>query len=211
MSGVELPAGLRAVVFDVGETLVDETRAWSFLAERAGVTPFTLMGVVGALIARGEDHRRAWDVLGVDRPAESPSIVETDLYPDALDCLQAARAAGLVVGIAGNQPAAAEEHLRAAGFQADFVATSARWNVAKPSAAFFAKVAEAAGVDAAHILYIGDRLDNDIVPAAAFGMRTAFVRRGPWGVLQAQQQTAVVADVMLDSLEQLTSTFLELR
>ncbi|WP_458793877.1 HAD hydrolase-like protein [Nocardia farcinica] len=31
------------------------------------------------------------------------------------------------------------------------------------------------------ILYVGDRLDNDIAPAKAVGMRTAFIQRGPWG------------------------------
>jgi hypothetical protein len=58
VTGVCLPAGMCAVVFDVGETLVDESRAWSAQAERAGVTPFTLMGLLGVLMARGEDHRR---------------------------------------------------------------------------------------------------------------------------------------------------------
>ena len=36
-----------AVVFDVGETLVDETRVWSLLARAAGVTPLTLAGLLG--------------------------------------------------------------------------------------------------------------------------------------------------------------------
>jgi len=44
---------VEAVVFDVGETLVDETQMWTRAAQNGGVTPFTLMGVLGALIARG--------------------------------------------------------------------------------------------------------------------------------------------------------------
>src|ERR1700676_3546999 len=59
---------IRCIVFDVGETLVDEGRLWADLAQRAGITPFTLSGVLGALIERGEDHTRLWDVLGVNRP-----------------------------------------------------------------------------------------------------------------------------------------------
>jgi hypothetical protein len=31
---------------------------------------------------------------------------------------------------------------------------------------------------------VGDRLDNDLRPAKAAGMRTAFIRRGPWGYIQ---------------------------
>ncbi|MFC5146370.1 HAD hydrolase-like protein [Streptomyces aureoversilis] len=33
-------------------------------------------------------------------------------------------------------------------------------------------------------LYVGDRLDNDISPAVAAGMRTVLIRRGPWGTIQ---------------------------
>ena len=42
----------RVVVFDVGETLVDETRSWSALADAAGVTALTLFGALGVLIER---------------------------------------------------------------------------------------------------------------------------------------------------------------
>lgn len=52
------------MVFDVGETLVDESRMWTELAQRVGVTPLTLGGVLGALIATGRDHHDLWDVLG---------------------------------------------------------------------------------------------------------------------------------------------------
>jgi hypothetical protein len=45
------------VVFDVGETLVDETRAWSEAADAVGVTALTLFGAFGALIERRADHR----------------------------------------------------------------------------------------------------------------------------------------------------------
>lgn len=63
MPAVVLPLDLSAVVFDVGETLVDETRAWTAVAEAAGVTPFTLFASLGALISRGEDHRRVRKLL----------------------------------------------------------------------------------------------------------------------------------------------------
>lgn len=204
---MRLPAGVQAIVFDVGETLVDESRSWTTQAERAGVTPFALMGTLGALIARDRDHRGVWDVLGVERPAEPPSIDQADLYPDALSCLQAARDAGLVVGIAGNQPSGVEAQLHELGFNADFIASSAAWGVAKPSGQFFSRVVQTAGHDASAILYVGDRLDNDILPARAAGMRTAFIRRGPWGYLHAQRPEVDLADMRLESLTELTRAF----
>ena len=33
------------------------------------------------------------------------------------------------------------------------------------------------------ILYVGDRLDNDISPAIDAGLATAWLRRGPWGFI----------------------------
>lgn len=203
MTDIELPAGIRGVVFDVGETLVDESRSWIVQAERVGVTPFTLMGLLGALIERGEDHRRLWALLGVDPPG-APAIDRADLYPDAVDCLRAVAARGLRVGIAGNQPDGVDAQLRSAGVEADFIASSTAWGVAKPSSAFFARTAAAAGLDAGEILYVGDRLDNDVLPARAAGMRTAFLRRGPWGHIHATRPELALADIRLDSLADLT-------
>ena len=50
--------GVRWVVFDVGETLVDESRLWEATAEQCGVSVATVCGVLGGLIERGEDYHR---------------------------------------------------------------------------------------------------------------------------------------------------------
>ena len=197
-------ADLRAVVFDVGETLVDESRAWSEQARTAGVTPFSLMAAIGSVISQGRDHRDAWAVLGVAPPDLTPDIRTRDLYPDALDCLRAARATGLVVGVAGNQPRGAEAALGAAGVDVDFVAASATWRVAKPSLEFFRRVVTETQTDPRHVLYVGDRLDNDIRPARAAGLRTAWLRRGPWAYLQQPRADEARPDLELDDLTQLT-------
>lgn len=209
MTKIRLPAEVRAVVFDVGETLVDESRAWSAQAARAGVTPFTLMGLLGALIARDEDHRRVWDILGVERPTAPPPIEQADLHPDALTCLRAAKRAGLSIGIAGNQPAGVEAQLRDAGFDVDFIASSATWGVTKPSPEFFSRVVTTAQLDARQILYVGNRLDNDVLPARRAGMRTAFIRRGPWGHLHAQRPEVGLADLQIESLTELSMAFIQ--
>ena len=48
---------IRMVVFDVGETLVDETRQWSEWAEWLNVPKFTFLAALGAVIASGRHHR----------------------------------------------------------------------------------------------------------------------------------------------------------
>jgi FMN phosphatase YigB (HAD superfamily) len=54
------------------------------------------------------------------------------------------------------------------------------------------------------ILYVGDRLDNDIRPAADLGLRTALIRRGPWGIIQQGDPEADrVPTMRIDSLAEL--------
>ncbi len=54
------------------------------------------------------------------------------------------------------------------------------------------------------ILYVGDRLDNDIRPAAELGLRTALIRRGPWGIIQQNDPEADrVPTMRIDSLVEL--------
>ena len=126
-----------------------------------------------------------------------------DFYPDALPCLCELRARGYRIGLAGNQPAAAEARLRELGLPADVVASSAGWGVEKPAPEFFARVVAAASVPAPSIAYVGDRLDNDVLPAAAAGMVAVFLRRGPWGHLHAARPEAAQAALRLDTLAEL--------
>lgn len=191
-------------MFDVGETLVDETRVWSELADAAGVTRLTLFGALGALIERGEDHRGVWALLGVQRPVDHSEIVPGDLYPDAAPCLCALAGGGLRIGLAGNQPERSEAALAGLGLPVSFIASSARWRIEKPSPSFFARVAAEAGVAPERIAYVGDRLDNDVLPAKRAGMYAVLIRRGPWGCLHAARPEALeAADAIVGSLLEL--------
>ena len=104
------------------------------------------MGVLGGLAARGEHHDDVWAILGVEHPRVRRGTSD-DLYPDALPCdRRAPRGPGCVVW-RGREHAASttEERLRP---HVDFVGSSARWGVAKPRPAFFARLVEEAGVRA---------------------------------------------------------------
>jgi FMN phosphatase YigB (HAD superfamily) len=187
---------VKAVVFDVGETLLDETALWESAADAARVPRFTLMGILGGLAARGEPHSNVWNVLGIARPATSWSA--DGFYLDALPALRGLRARGIVVGAVGNTPVEAEELLRE---HVDFVGSSARWGVEKPAGAFFERVAGEARLPSAEIAYVGDRVDNDVAPALAAGMVAVHIRRGPWGYLHEPPPEALRIDT-LDELPQ---------
>ena len=126
-----------------------------------------------------------------------------DFYPDALPCLRGVAAAGLRVGIAGNQPQAAEEMLRRVDAPISLVASSSRWGVERPSPAFFERICVETAVEPDGVAYVGDRVDNDVLPAKAAGMFAVLVRRGPWGYLHARRPEAATADLRLDNLTSL--------
>jgi len=128
---------IRLVVFDVGETLIDETRLWGDWADWLGVTRLTFFAALGAVIAAGRHHNEVFDLVrpGIDLVRERwerqargnmTRIESRDLYSDAVPMLARLRSEGLLIGLAGNQPSEAEAEIRALGLGVDFVASSAR-------------------------------------------------------------------------------------
>jgi len=206
---------LKAVVFDVGETIVDETRAWSAWADWLGIPRLTFLAVCGAVIERGNpDHREPFRIFrpGLDLGEElrkreaagvGDRITVDDLYPDAIDCLLAVHDAGYRIGVVGNQPARAEAALAGLGLPIDLVASSESWGVQKPDPRFFERIAEELELAPAEVAYVGDRLDNDVRPAAAVGMQAIFIRRGPWAWIQAPIDDPPEAALTVASLAEL--------
>jgi HAD superfamily hydrolase (TIGR01662 family) len=206
---------LRAVVFDVGETLVDETRVWSAWADWLGIPRLTFLAVCGAVIARGGlDHREPLRIFRPDldigeelRKREAAGvgdrITAEDLYPDALDCIRDVHDAGYRIGVVGNQPARAEAALAALELPVDLLAASESWGVHKPDPRFFERIAIELDLPIGEIAYVGDRLDNDVLPAAAAGMQAIFVRRGPWAWIQAPMDDPPEARLTVNSLAEL--------
>jgi FMN phosphatase YigB (HAD superfamily) len=176
-----------AVVFDMGETLVDETRQAEEIADALGVPRFTFMALTGAAIARGEQPDR-----GGFRAAP---FTEADLYPDALPCIRALRERGTTIGVVGNMAIENEAFIAP---HVDLVGSSERWGVAKPQPGFFARIADELQRPPAEISYVGDRVDNDIAPALAFGMQVVHIRRGPWGHLHDAPAGARRIDSLLE-------------
>jgi FMN phosphatase YigB (HAD superfamily) len=155
------------VVFDVGETLVDETTTYERW-EAEGATEFV--------------------------------FADRDLHADALACLDALRARGLRLGAAGNMYAHHEDFLRP---HVDFVGSSERWSVEKPDAGFFAHVVQEAGAPADEILYVGDRIDNDVAPALAAGLRAIRIRRGAHAHVESPAEIVTIGslDELPEALE----------
>lgn len=150
---------LSVVVFDVGETLVDEAAAYA-----------------------------RWEPGG----ARTFAFAQRDLHADAVPCLVALRERGLRLGAAGNMYAHHEDFLRP---HVDFVGSSGRWGVEKPDAGFFDRVAEEAGAPPAEIVYVGDRVDNDVLPALEAGMRAVRIRRGEHAQVESPAGVATIGSL----------------
>lgn len=205
---------IRAVCFDVGETLIDETRHWLDWAAFLGVPAMTLFTTIGMVMERGQSLRRVFEIFRPDldisqvrkQRAEQGWLYDflpEDLYPDALPCLTTLRAKGYKVLIAGNQPIESEAALARLNLPADLIASSGGWGIAKPDPRFFAKVAEAANEPPEAIAYVGDRLDNDVLPSRQAGMAAVFLRRGPWGWMHAEAPAIEQAHIRLENLLEL--------
>lgn len=183
----------RWVILDVGETIIDETRVWSLWADMLGIPRLTFMAAFGATLAFGGEHRDTFDRFGgthwLERWPEHEEryggFQPEDLYADAIPAIAALRASGYRVAVIGNQPAIRTEQLRALGVEADVIAMSDEMGVAKPASEFFDRALELVGSpDAGSVAYVGDRVANDVLPAAAAGMRAIWLRRGPWGIIE---------------------------
>ncbi|WP_204300035.1 HAD family hydrolase [Actinoplanes campanulatus] len=206
---------IKAVIFDVGECLVNEAREYGTWADWLDVPRHTFSAVFGAVIAKGLDYRQTFQVFrpGFDLTEEREKRAaagqpewfgEDDLYPDVRPTLSALREAGLWVGIAGNQTVRAGGILRSLELPSDMIATSDDWGVSKPDVAFFEAIADVMPCKPDEALYVGDRLDNDILPASTAGFQSALIRRGPWGVIQQHDpQANLVPTMRIDSLEEL--------
>ncbi|MFI9766395.1 HAD family hydrolase [Streptomyces sp. NPDC052415] len=193
---------IRAVIFDVGECLVDETREYGTWADWLDVPRHTFHSMFGAVIAQGRDYREVFQEFrpGFDLYAEREkraqagqpeTFGEEDLYSDVRDSLAMLRADGLWLGIAGNQTIRAGKILRQLfSGDVDLIGTSDDWGASKPDPSFFDRVAEVVPAEVGEMLYVGDRVDNDIAPARVAGMHTALVHRGPWATIQWRSEQA---------------------
>ena len=147
---------IEAVVFDVGETLVDETRIWGEWADAVEVPRLTFFAALGAVVERGGSYDRGlfemvrpgltFEAAAARRGGRAGGFDAEDLYPDARPALQALHEAGFQVGLAANQPAAAAIALERCELAYDWLLISDLERVSKPDPAFFALLVRRAGV-----------------------------------------------------------------
>jgi putative hydrolase of the HAD superfamily len=188
---------IRAVLFDVGGPLDTEV-----ISERA-IDAEIRRRLAEAGIRVTEDQYRAandwavasfapdaysailWRLTGGDpelsvrlRPAFPGRVFE--LRAGIKQLLSRLHASGLLLGLAANQPASVLEDLDRLGIGGYFShrQVSEHYGLRKPDVRLFLRACRDLGVEPAETVMVGDRIDNDIVPARVLGMGTVLFRTG---------------------------------
>ncbi|WP_181847470.1 HAD family hydrolase [Thalassospira profundimaris] len=184
--------GKTMIIFDVGETLVSETAIWHRIAGHLDLPPFTVSAAAGIALARNFGFAAILKQLSEfsaipGEPWRRPDLLSftaDDLYEDVLPALAQLARDGHEIGICGNQPASSEQILANLPCQIDWLSSSARLKCKKPDPAFFHAIVDQTGYAPENIVYVGDRLDNDIYPALENGLQAVWLLRGPWSFAQ---------------------------
>jgi len=152
---------------------------------------------------------RAWALFA----AEIGKHEFAETRPGMVELLAALRAAGFSLGIVANQPLTLPVKLARLGMTGLFDSAdgSAQLGFHKPDPRLFLAVCARLSAAPADCLMVGDRIDNDIVPARLLGLRTIRFRAGrhaaqaprSWTELPDADVTTV--DALAAAIDRLTS------
>lgn len=222
-----MPGAIDHVFLDIGGVLYDDrvyAEAWRRALREAGGT-FTDPAFEDEYAACRASQDRSFRVhlattfLGPDADVRAletraarywqypPSALHTDVVP----ILTELRAAGYRLGVIANQPS----QVRAAMERDGLVPFFEVWGVSgdlglhKPDPALFERTLELARVAGDRTVMVGDRLDYDMRPARAAGMRTVWLLRGEAPDDPTPAQLAE-PDVTIEELLQLPDVLVEL-
>ena len=224
----------RAVLFDIGGPL-DMEFAWEMAVDSAIASACGLEGIridQAAVDAASDsavqafapdaygfmvDHLCGGDPATVARVNQRrrAMVAELDVFqmrPGMPALLRLLADRGVKLGVVANQPAAMVERLSREGIGGLFthLGLSGVSGLRKPDPRAFTVAADVLGVAPGECIMVGDRIDNDIVPARSLGMATILFRTGRHRRQRprsaAEEPDAVVSDVM--ELEQAIDTFL---
>lgn len=198
---------IKCIFFDMGSTLINEIisddkriadtlmqsdspTGQAFREEMARGCRKNLDGYKQALVTFGL-KKVLWDSTG------------ERLYPDCAAVLAALKSK-YNLGIIANQPAGSERRLEQFGIRQyfDVVAASAEVGFAKPDPRIFEAAMAQMDCAPSECVMVGDRLDNDIAPAAALGMQTVWIKQG-WGALGDVDLLAAKPDFIAENLTDL--------
>lgn len=194
------------IFFDLGATLVDESDVYKSRCEYAirqlSMEPAEFMNsVYEKAKVSPTPIRDTAKAYGVILPEWDNSLEK--LYDAAYDVVS-----GLYgkyrLGIIANQTLGTQERIDNWGIGRffDVVIASAEAKCAKPDPKIFTMALQQAKCEPHEAIMIGDRLDNDIIPAKKLGMKTVWVRQG-YAIYQSIDDESKRPDHIVDRIDEL--------
>jgi HAD superfamily hydrolase (TIGR01662 family) len=189
--------------FDVGSTLVDEHMAYEHrLRDIAALANVSYERIYKDAIALYKDNKKGDLEVAKQLDVKLPEwyIEDEILYKDSPKCMELL-SAKYNIGIVANQSLGTKERLEQHGIlqYINLVVASAEEGFSKPDSRIFQIALDRSGCKPQKAVMIGDRIDNDIVPAKLLGMRTIWVKQGfgqYWNISsQEEKADCVVNDI----------------
>ena len=168
--------------FDVGSTLIDEEKAYLHrLQDVADAVNEPFEKIYDTALNFYKKNKKG--DIEVMRSYGLPILKwheeDEEIYPDSAYCLEKL-SRKYKIGIIANQSPGTADRLKRHGLlkYIDLVVASAEEGVSKPDRRIFDIALERARCRPENAVMIGDRTDNDIVPAKKLGMRTVRILQG---------------------------------
>ncbi len=173
---------IKWLFFDVGSTLVDECIAYEHrFKEIASLVDLPYEQIYSDAMALYRQNKKGDLEIARQLNVKLPEWHKEDeiLYEDTTKCLEVL-SKKYKIGIIANQSLGTKERLEKHGIlkYIDLVIASAEEGVSKPDRRIFELALGRSGCNPSEAIMIGDRIDNDIVPAKLLGMHTIWVKQG---------------------------------
>lgn len=208
---IDLLSEIKWIFFDIGSTLVDESECYrARYAETVKGTDITYEEFENKVIEFSKQNKK-----GDHESAKHFNLTLSKwrkelelLYPDTKEVLKCLFERGYKLGIIANQSLGSEKRLEEWGILKYFsvVIASAEEGIAKPEQEIFHRALRRADCKPENAVMVGDRLDNDIVPANKIGMKTVWIKQG-LGAYSTPQALFEYPDYTVNNLTELCELF----
>lgn len=177
-----MPYDIKWIFFDIGSTLVDETKAYQHRIEDAiSGTDITYQEFYDRMIGyyrknlKGDKETIKYYGLKHTKWHKEDEV----LFPETKNCLESL-SKKYNLGVIANQSLGLKERLENWGIlkHFDVVVSSAEEGISKPDSEIFRRALLRAECAPNEAIMVGDRLDNDIIPANKIGMKTVWIKQG---------------------------------
>ena len=201
---------IKWIFFDIGSTLVDESAVYeNRIKEITQGNNIDKNEFVAKVIECAQTSPKpivsAAEDYGVKVPAWRHDLEV--LYPDTKELLQRL-SQKYKIGIIANQDFGTEQRLTDFNVHQyiNLVIASAEEGVAKPDLRIFQIALARADCKPEEAVMVGDRIDNDIIPANKIGMTTMWIKQG-FGSYAEPKTVEEQSDYIVNSLAEITEVF----